>query len=95
MKETAITFEELFKKHNGATVTMDGHKYKVEYSEYKAIYPYKHLAVHIYLTPTAAEKKTEWYLSMKRKLGDDWSTDAKSLSDKNYIEVHKQLAAKK
>ena len=31
------------------------------------------------------------YLDVKRKLGDDWVTDAKTLSDANFSTVYKQL----
>ena len=95
MKEEAVTLRDLFKKHNGSIVKMGKHKYKVVYHEYKAKYPSPHISIYMSLDPTAAEKKTEWYLKERRALGDDWSVDAENLSDTHYVEVYKQLAAKK
>jgi hypothetical protein len=95
MKEETVTLEDLFRKHNGVIIKMGGHKYKVKYTEYKTKYPSPGKAVFLDLEPTAQEKKTEWYLKERRKLGDDWSVDAKNLSDDHYVEVYKQLVAKK
>ena len=83
------TFNKYFEKHNGKTVKIDGVAYKIKYSEYNAIYPRKHVAVSIDLIPV--NKNSEYYRKIKRKLGDDWVTDAKSLSDSSLVQIMKQL----
>jgi|LSQX01.3.fsa_nt_gb hypothetical protein len=83
------SLEDLFKKHKGKTVKLKGHTYKVKYLEFKAIYPYPHKATELSLVPV--NKRSKMYLDVKRKLGDDWVTDAKTLSDANFSTVYKQL----
>jgi len=80
---------EFWSRHNGKTVTLNGIAYKIKYSEHNAIHPYKHVAVSIYLDPV--NKRSEYYLKTKRELGDDWSMDAKDISDIALIKILKQL----
>jgi len=82
-------FNKYFEKHNGKTVKIDGISYRIKYFEYMAKYPRKELAVSIDLIPV--NKNSEYYRKIKRKLGDDWVTDAKSLSDSSLVQIMKQL----
>ena len=80
---------QFWSRHNGKTVMLNGIAYKIQYSEYNAIYPYKHVAVSIYLDPI--NKRSEYYLKTKRELGDDWSMDAKDISDIALMKIFKHL----
>jgi len=83
------SFTDFFKKNNGKVVKLKGVAYKIKYSEHDAIYPYKHRAKSISLDPV--NKRSKEYLATKRKLGDDWSIDAQSLSDEALAEIWRQL----
>lgn len=87
--EPSNTINEFWSRHNGKTVTLNGIAYKIHYSEYNAVYPYKHVAVSIYLDPI--NKRSEYYLKTKRELGDDWSMDAKDISDIALTKIFRQL----
>lgn len=60
-------------QYNGKSVYIDGIKHIIKVSTYKAIYPYKHIALHVDAIP--ADKNTKYYRTLKAKLGDDFSVD--------------------
>ena len=81
---------DLFKKHKGKRVKIWGRMYTVGYREDHVIYPYKHLSREIWLDPV--NKNSTWYRDIRRKLGDDWVTDAWSVTDeKQYPEMYLAL----
>lgn len=90
MKET---FDDYFKRHNGKIVKVDGLAYRIKYSEHRAKYPYAHLSTMISLDPV--NKRSEHYLKIKRKLGDDWSTDLKNASESTMRQIAAQLGVPK
>lgn len=64
---------------------LGGHIYKLDgisgtfrYTEYQAIYPYKHTVQKIEHIPDAAGMRTDAYQERKRQLGDDWISDLKT-----------------
>jgi hypothetical protein len=65
-----------WRDYDGQKVLIDGRHYKLKVSTYQAIYPYKHQAISVNADPVY--KKSEWYLEVKGKLGDDWSLDVLS-----------------
>jgi hypothetical protein len=86
------TLYALYKKHEGKVIKLDGISYKIRCREYNAKYPTKHIAYHVDLDPV--NKRSEYYLKIKRKLGDDWSTDGLELGDESLMQVLKQLGVK-
>lgn len=61
---------------------LDGRRYKLDgiagtfrATSFEAGYPYRHTVYSISHVPSAAGKKTEAYLKIRRELHDDWSTD--------------------
>ncbi len=79
-------------ENNGKTVTIDGLRYKINASRSEAIYPYRHVVIHVYLEPV--NKNSTFYKEMKEKLRDNWVLSYDSLSDDNQIEVDIQLESK-
>ena len=81
---------DLFEAHKGKRVKVWGRMYIVGYDEHRAIYPYKHVVRNIWLDPV--NKNSMWYRDLRRKLGDDWVTDAWSVTDeKQYGEMYLAL----
>lgn len=60
-------------KHHGKVVKVDGKKYKISASSHDAIYPYKHKSYTA--SAEMVDKNDPEYLTTKKDLGDDWSTD--------------------
>ncbi len=82
-------FNEYFKRHNGKIVKIDRISYKIKYEEHKVKYPYVHTSVSISLIPI--NKRSDYYMKVKRKLGDDWVVDARDLHDDGYTQIVQQL----
>lgn len=57
----------LYREHNGKKVTVNGRSHTIKYSEYRAVYPYIHQAVHVSLEPV--NKTSAWYRDMRDKCG--------------------------
>jgi hypothetical protein len=68
-----LEFYRDWEQHNGKIVTIDGIKHKIIVDVFHAIFPYQHDAISV--QAEAVNKNTEYYLSEKDKLGDDWSVD--------------------
>ena len=75
------------KKHHGKKVILDGYSHIVKYFEWHGSDHIDHTMIS--LEPT--NKNTKYYQEMKDRLGDDWSTDFKSLSDDHFVDVCVQL----
>ena len=58
---------------DGLKVTIEGHTHVLKVRTHKAIYPYAHTA--LYVDAEMCDKNHEDYLSIKRQLRDDWTTD--------------------
>lgn len=81
---------DLFRKHKGKRVKIWGRMYTVGYRENAAVYPYKHTSREIWLDPV--NKNSTWYRGIRNKLGDDWVTDANSITDeKKFGEMYLAL----
>lgn len=82
--------EELFLvENNGKTVIIDGLTYRIKTNVFKAIYPYHHTAVSIYLEPVS--KKTANYIDVKKQLKDDWVLSYTSGSIELQVDVLTQI----
>lgn len=71
--------------HDGKTVFINGHAYKLSVHTYRACYPYDREVIQVFADPK--NRRAEWYLKTKRELGDDWSTDILESSDEIYCDV--------
>ena len=90
MSHSSSWLYDLYKKHDKKIVKLDGLAYRIVcHKPHMAIYPYKHMSYWVDLDPV--NKRSEHYLKIKRKLGDDWSTDALELGDDSFMKVMKQL----
>jgi hypothetical protein len=56
-------------------VTVDGMDCIIRVNSYVAHFPRGERVIHVHAVPTEAAMQTEAYLSVKRKLRDDWSTN--------------------
>lgn len=68
-----IHYHENWMEHDGKTVRIDGHSYRLKVSTYEATYPYRHTAISVMAEPK--DKDSEMYRRTRKDLGDDWSTD--------------------
>jgi hypothetical protein len=64
-----------WEQFDGRAVTIDGMDCIIRVRSYVASFPRKERVIHVDAVPTEAAMLTEAYLSVKRKLRDDWSTD--------------------
>lgn len=64
---------------DGYEVTLDGHAHIIRVSSYMAIFPYRQRVITVYAVPNDTD--SEWYRTIRRKLGDDWSTDVLESSE--------------
>ena len=78
---------------NGKIITIEGKKYKIKVSSYKAIYPYERMVISVYAE--MMDKADPEYLDTKLILGDDWSTDVLDSGDDFYAAVYLQLFPEK
>ena len=74
---------------NGKIVTIEGKKYKIKVSSYKAISPYERMVISV--LAEMMNKSDPEYLNTKLILGDDWSTDVLDSGDDFYAAVYLQL----
>jgi hypothetical protein len=66
---------DVWEKHDGRLVTVEGLRCKLRVSTYDAIYPYVHKVLDVSAVPTVAAKRTVAYRTVRAELRDDWSTD--------------------
>jgi len=60
-------------QQDGKTVLLDGIAHVIRVSTYRASYPYERDVISVQAEPV--NKTTQYYLAIKKVLGDDWSTD--------------------
>jgi len=74
---------------NGKTVKVEGKKYKIKVSSWKAIYPYERYVISV--MAEMVDKDDPEYVEIRRNLGDDWSTDVLESGEDFYAAVYTQL----
>ncbi len=80
-----------WEKFDGRTVTVDGMECVIRVSSYLARFPREERVIHVHAVPTEAAMLTEAYLSVKRDLRDDWSTDVLDSDPEVQTEILEQL----
>lgn len=84
---------DLYFEHDGEIIKLRGRDHRIKYESFNAVFPYKHVSVHVSLIPVNTNSK--WYRDMYDKLGGDWLTDGLTLDGAAYVSVYKQLMNKK
>ena len=84
-----LSRREFWLEANGKTVKVQGKKYKIKVSSWKAIYPYKRYVISV--MAEMVDKDDPEYIEVRRILRDDWSTDVLESGDDFYCAVHEQL----
>jgi hypothetical protein len=80
-----------WEEFDGRAVTVDGMACTIQVSTYVASFPRNERVIHVHAVPTEAAMRTEAYLSVKRKLRDDWSTDVLDSDPEVQTEILEQL----
>ena len=80
-----------WEEFDGRVITVDGMECTIRVSTYMAIFPRKERVIHVHAVPTEAAMQTEAYLSVKRDLRDDWSTDVLDSDPEVQTEILEQL----
>ena len=80
-----------WEEFDGRAVTVDGMECTIRVHSYVASFPREERVIHVHAVPTAAAMQTEAYLSVKRKLRDDWSTDVLDSDPEVETEILEQL----
>ena len=81
---------EFFEQWNGKKVVIQGIECKIEVKEHYSTY-YGDWKLSASAVPTARGRATKAYRESKRKLGDDWSFDLTTASEKTLMSIEKQL----
>ena len=84
-----LSKKEYWLEANGKTVKVEGKKYKIKVSSWKAIYPYERYVISV--MAEMVNKDDPEYIEVRGILRDDWSTDVLESGDDFYCAVHEQL----
>ena len=81
-----------WEEFDGRAVMVDGMPCTIRVDTYIAHFPREERVIYVHAVPTESAMLTEAYLSVKRKLRDDWSTDVLGSDPEVQTEILLQMA---
>ena len=87
----ATAFASDWISYDGRIVFVDGYSWKLRVETYDAVYPVKQSLTSVWLEPTKTTRWSDYYMTIKRRLRDDWTTDVLSSEPELQAELMRQL----